>query len=742
MISLLERSVSASELLVLIIVIRALLLHRLPKITFQIMWAVVILRLLLPCSVELPSEIPQLFSVYQRLSETESRNATSPGGGIPSEGAPALKGAEAIKPVEGGILSAQQGYGTNAESTEGQGAVLPGSSRTNAAARNAKTAGWLEANRFALRGIWLTGTILCLLYFTVSHLRCRRLYAQAIPVNASVLPAKLGRRVRVKVSDRISAPLTYGILFPVILLSKITDWNDTAQLRMILEHEAVHIRRLDVLYKCIMTASVCIHWFNPFVWVMYVLAGRDMELSCDETVVKRFENGNRADYALALLNFEEKRSLSPMFTRFSGNAVKERIEAIMKLNKTSMLSAALAAVLVAGATTVFAAPRENTNVPFPASLEENTAQKDAKQDSADVNNHSQVKQYLCEPSYYTPEEFEALMEEERQSIEGEVKAGALTREAADEMLKTINQMVEDVRNGKKAQAPSPVFYSDGTPVVNSKGEQLYAKASDIEEMNAQLRYKAEMETAVSTETTEYAVDDYLSGDLSEDLQEGQQSISYATTELFWYTYEEYQEYAEQQKKEYAAMLGAWGFNSTDGWYEWTEDVIAKACAQLDENLKFIKDGGMISKPSENTDGALMIRSMPETVMTATDTSFAAVFPQEYEDDSILKEDVISVGTAISENTATAVHEGGEWDSGYLKAYEPYGITADQKAQYYLFNGKPIAGFCDKGFRTLVDGVAKENSGVYVKVIRDNDTVKEVVEISKEEFSKLTGLTCD
>lgn len=760
MIGLIERSVSAAELLVLIMIIRALLLHRLPKITFQILWAVAILRLLLPYSFEVPAGIPRLFSAHQALSETEARDAALPGHNtpsesmkaqegraasqsialqdeeIPSENNAATEGTKTLRSSESNVLSAQQGLDTaGTGNTAAAKNMLTDVSRKTALAVQ-KVKEWLTENRFALRGIWFTGAILCLLYFTVSHLCCRRLYAQAVPADVSVLPVIPGRRVRIRVSDRISAPFTYGILRPVILLPKITDWNNTSQLRMILEHESVHIRRLDVLYKWIMTAALCAHWFNPFVWVMYALACRDMELSCDEAVVKRFENGNRADYALALLNYEEKRSLSPMFTRFSGNAVKERIEAIMKLNKTSLLSAALAAVLVAGATSVFAAPRETADTPL--SLDENTqAKADAQYPEEAADNPTGVKQYLCEPSYYTAEEFKAVMQQECRSIENEVAAGTLTREAADEMLEQIRETIEDVQDGRKIQAPSPVFYSDGTPVVNSKGEQLYAKASDIEEMNEALRAKAASDYSAEVTAVETAADDtFWSDELLEDVLlygdvlygDADGICETAATELLWYTYEEYQEYAEQQKKEYAAMLGAWGFDTTDGWYEWTEEVIEKACAQLDETLKFIKDGGMLSKPFEDTDGTTVISSMPGTARSSENT---AIFSQAYEIDSISE--------APKEENTAAIQEGGEWDEGLLQAYEPYGITADKKTQYYLFNGRPIAGFVDKGFMLLTDGQAAENEGIYVMAVRDGSRIQRLVEISKEEFSELSGL---
>ena len=142
---------------------------------------------------------------------------------------------------------------------------------------------------------------------------------------------------------------------PVILLPKKTDWQDETTLRYVLEHEFVHIRRLDAVTKLLLVAAVCVHWFDPFVWAMYLLANRDIELACDEAVLRRFGREARADYARALIRMEENRNrFAPLCSSFSGNAMEERIVAIMKTGKTTIVSVLLAGALVVGTTTAFA----------------------------------------------------------------------------------------------------------------------------------------------------------------------------------------------------------------------------------------------------------------------------------------------------------------------------------------------------------------------------------------------------
>ena len=124
------------------------------------------------------------------------------------------------------------------------------------------------------------------------------------PPLAAVAPAAAHHR---HPAGRISSPLTFGGLRPVILVPKKTDWTDETALRYVLEHEFVHIQRFDVLSKLLLIAAVCVHRFNPLGWVMYVLANRDLELSCDETVLRRFGGDIRAAYARVLIRMEAAR---------------------------------------------------------------------------------------------------------------------------------------------------------------------------------------------------------------------------------------------------------------------------------------------------------------------------------------------------------------------------------------------------------------------------------------------------
>ena len=321
--SLFQMSVAGGVLILFIVLIRALAIHRLPKTTFLALWMIAALRLLLPLSIPMPFKIHIDLDVFSDVvPKLPSGNIGFP---LPGEGRPA--------------------YDT--------GAIVPGPA----------------AERISVFVIlWLVGVLLLALYFSISYLRSMRKFRMSVPDNTPYIREWLNahqivRPIEVRSSDLISSPLTYGILHPVILLPKKLDRNDQAALQYVLTHEYVHIRRFDAITKILFAAVLCIHWFNPLVWGMYVLANRDTELSCDAWVIRMTGVKNRSSYALMLIKMEERRNgMSALWNHFGKNAISERIEAIMKFKKTSIWACILALALIAGATTAFAAARTDDNM--------------------------------------------------------------------------------------------------------------------------------------------------------------------------------------------------------------------------------------------------------------------------------------------------------------------------------------------------------------------------------------------
>ena len=112
--------------------------------------------------------------------------------------------------------------------------------------------------------------------------------------------------------------------------------TDARRRMYILTHELVHIRSLDCLRKWLLTSALCVHWFNPLVWLMVYAANRDLELACDETVLRLLGDGSRKAYAGVLLEFAARKRPDLAFgSGFDQTAGEERIHHIMKYRKTS-----------------------------------------------------------------------------------------------------------------------------------------------------------------------------------------------------------------------------------------------------------------------------------------------------------------------------------------------------------------------------------------------------------------------
>lgn len=296
-------------MIAVIVIVRAVAVNKLPKQVFLVLWALAGLRLVLPLAIPSPASV---YTYAGQLGVTVRRP---------------------------GLLLSQTA------STISPTAVPV----------------WLI--------VWSAVAVLCALFFLVTHLRSRRDYAASLPVENAFIASwleghRLRRPVRVRYSDQITAPLTYGFLWPVILLPKELDWADEGRLAFILTHEMAHIRRFDALWKWVLAAILCLHWFNPLVWVMYLLASRDLELSCDGAVVRQFGKDVRAAYALTLVGLEEKRAhFTPLASSFAKNALEERIIAIMKAKRVTIAGVAVALALVTVVITVFATSAAPAKVP-------------------------------------------------------------------------------------------------------------------------------------------------------------------------------------------------------------------------------------------------------------------------------------------------------------------------------------------------------------------------------------------
>jgi len=332
-----QMSITAGLLVVIIVLIRAIALNRLPKTAFLILWGVVLFRLFVPVA------IPVQFSFFAGF-----RGA-----------AELIPFSDTIPPV-GNV-----GY-----MLDGANRAFPSIVRAEAWPYLHITEAISESTGHTFNIpiatiIWLTGMAVFFIFFAAIYMvNHRRLRFATLLSGNDFIDEWLAehwhiRPIAVMQSDRITTPLAVGIIKPRIILPKCLNLNDKRLLSHILTHEYYHIRRLDALWKMLLVCAVCIHWFNPLVWAMLILASRDLELTCDEMVIQRLGTESRRAYAYSIIGMAQQRSkFAPLYNGFSRNAAEERIESIVKMKRKPIVILALSIVMVAalaiGTLTAFA----------------------------------------------------------------------------------------------------------------------------------------------------------------------------------------------------------------------------------------------------------------------------------------------------------------------------------------------------------------------------------------------------
>ena len=185
--------------------------------------------------------------------------------------------------------------------------------------------------------VWLTGIAAMLVYTAISYILLRRKVATAVLLQN-----------RIYQSENVPSPFVLGILKPRIYLPFQLD---AQSLNHVVAHEMSHIRRRDHWWKPLGFLLLALHWFNPLMWVGYILLCRDIELACDENVIKELDNENRASYTEALVACSiHRRSIAACPLAFGEVGVKERVKSVMNYKKPAfwiVVTAIVACIVVA-----------------------------------------------------------------------------------------------------------------------------------------------------------------------------------------------------------------------------------------------------------------------------------------------------------------------------------------------------------------------------------------------------------
>lgn len=292
----LDMTLRGSVVIVAVMLVR-LVLRKAPKVFSYALWAVVLFRLLCPVSIELPvSIVPDVGSVAEDYRFDHDPITVMDAGKAVYQ---------AVDDAVSGSLDVQQVY-----------VDVP----TQLGNRRTMAVTLWEIGVMSGQYLWFAGMLVLLCYGVNGWLRLR-----------SRLVGAERQQGNIWLADHINTPFVLGLFRPKIYLPSALDQRERAY---IIAHEQHHIRRFDHIIKFVAFIALMLHWFNPLVWVSYILFCKDMEMSCDEAVIKKMGEGIRADYSASLLNLSnDRRSVGITPLAFGEGDTKGRIKNLAQWRK-------------------------------------------------------------------------------------------------------------------------------------------------------------------------------------------------------------------------------------------------------------------------------------------------------------------------------------------------------------------------------------------------------------------------
>ena len=296
--NILNASIAASWMVLAVIVMR-FLLKKAPRWTHVALWGLVAVRLLLPFSIE---------SAFSLIPSTQT---------VPQE----------ILVYEGEKL----------QNTAFLDIVSNPAFSQSVTVEVGETVDRVQISLVQMTPIWILGMVALLIYTVISYWRLRRKVSEAVILRDNIFQ-----------SENVASPFVLGLFRPRIYLPYNMDGQDLSH---VVAHEQAHIRRRDHWWKPLGFLLLTIHWFNPLMWLAYVLLCRDIELACDEKVIKELGNEQRADYTQALVACSvNRRMIAACPLAFGEVGVKERVKSVMNYKKPAfwvVVLAVIACVVVA-----------------------------------------------------------------------------------------------------------------------------------------------------------------------------------------------------------------------------------------------------------------------------------------------------------------------------------------------------------------------------------------------------------
>lgn len=332
-----------SIMIIIVLIMRGLLKNRLPKFVFPALWCVVLIRLLVPFSLSSPlsMKVPAIFANINYY---------------------AAQTAETTADITEDSSAAYLETGIYTDADTDTIAVSQDVSETSAAVSQYTgniAAFWFQP-RVLLLGAYFLGLAATISILSLQKYRCtkrlknRLLVEHNETINTMLREMDMGH-IPVFTCDEIASPLVSGFLNPRIYLPTRIHFQDTALLRHILAHETMHIKRHDNYAKAVMLVTLCLHWFNPLVWIMAKYLSADLENACDAALLKSYDAEERKLYAMSLLSMAVSRSRTTLlYSAFSRTEIEKRVKNILHYKKASALILAFSFLFLICGTTVFA----------------------------------------------------------------------------------------------------------------------------------------------------------------------------------------------------------------------------------------------------------------------------------------------------------------------------------------------------------------------------------------------------
>ncbi len=374
--SVLNMSLTATVIAILIMSVRLIVKNKMPKIFSYALWSIILVRLLVPVY------FGAVFSIFNLLpaSYTTPITDSSQNIGIMRY----IPGDSIFHNNDAGEQQAHYNSTTQtfqgSDKASGGNEIIPSSERKEI--KDSK-----QVIVFFAAIIWLLGAavflaISVIMYrTTVKRLKTAVIYIDDGIVHKISRKLKLRRKIRLFSSDVINTPIVCGLIKPRIILPlPLVQGGDISALAHIVTHEFIHIKRLDYLIKPLSVLAVCVHWFNPVVWLSFFLSQKDMEMSCDEKVIDVSDTDIRSDYASSLINLSVRQNsyLNGGLLAFGESSIKSRIKGIMSYKKRSFWVAAIATLVLVtlGAVLLTNPHRENTSIESVKNKDSNKVETD------------------------------------------------------------------------------------------------------------------------------------------------------------------------------------------------------------------------------------------------------------------------------------------------------------------------------------------------------------------------------